>query len=93
LPKFSLASPPVAAVRVRNAFAAPSGGTAGVGSLLIVLGLGLAIACLAIAVVPATSVKWRPAAIFLSDRQVGLMLAGLALLVAASATIFWTSGP
>jgi hypothetical protein len=60
---------------------------------LIVLGLGLAIACLAVAVVPATSVKWRPAAIFVSERQVGLMLAGLALLVAASATIFWTNGP
>jgi hypothetical protein len=92
LPAFSLA-PPVAAVRVRNAFATPPGGTPGIGSLLIVLGLGLAIACLAVAVVPATSVKWRPAAIFVSERQVGLMLAGLALLVAASATIFWTNGP
>ena len=92
MPTFSLA-PPVAAVRVRNAFATPAAGGADVGSLLIVLGLGFAIACLAIAVVPATSVKWRPAAIFVSERQVGLMLAGLALLVAASATIFWTRGP
>jgi hypothetical protein len=78
---------------VRNAFATAAGGGADVGSLMIVLGLGLAIACLAIAVVPATSVKWRPAAIFVSERQVGLMLAGLALLVAASATILWTNGP
>jgi hypothetical protein len=92
LPTFSLA-PPVAAVRVRSAFPTPAGGGADVGSLLIVLGLGLAIAFLAVAVVPATSLKWRPAAIFVYERQVGLTLAGLTLLVVAAATIFWTNGP
>jgi hypothetical protein len=78
---------------VRNAFATQPGGAVDVGSLLIVLGLGAAIACLSIAVVPATSLKWRAAAIFVSERQVDLVLVGLGLLVAASLTIFWTNGP
>ena len=46
-----------------------------------------------IALVPATHVKWRPAAIFVSDRQLDLTVVGLALLVAAACTLLWTNGP
>jgi len=65
----------------------------GIGSLLIVLGLAGAITCFGVALVPATLVKWRPAAIFVSERQFDLTLVGLALLVAAALTIVWTNGP
>ena len=62
------------------------------GSLVIVLGLGLAIACFAVALVPATHVKWRPVAIFVSERQVDLTIVGLALLMGAVFTFLWTKG-
>jgi hypothetical protein len=61
-------------------------------SLLIVLGLALAIACFTIAVIPATVVRWRPAAIFVSERQVDLTVLGLALLMVTAFTFFWTKG-
>jgi hypothetical protein len=50
-------------------------------SLLIVLGLCFAIACLSIAVVPAPHVPWRPAAVFVSDRQFELTVIGFSLLL------------
>jgi len=68
------------------------GGSLDFGSIVIVLGLSIAIACFAVALVPATSVKWRPAAIFVSERQVDLTITGLALLVAAGFTFFLTKG-
>ena len=67
-----------------------SGGSAGIASLLIVMGLALAITCFAVAVIPATAVPWRPAAIFVSERQVDLTVVGLALLMAAAFTLLWT---
>jgi hypothetical protein len=51
-------------------------------SPFIVLGLALAVACFLIALVPATAVPWRPVAVFISQRQFDLTLAGLALLAA-----------
>jgi len=81
---------PVRAVQIRHAFQSRSGGSSDLGSLLIVLGLGFAIACFTIALVPAAYVKWRPAAIFVSERQVDLTVVGLALLVTAAVTLFWT---
>jgi hypothetical protein len=70
-----------------------SGGSFNLGSLLVVLGLSLAIACLAVAVVPATYVKWRPAAIFVSERQVDLTVIGLGLLVVTAFMLVLTKGP
>ena len=91
LPKVTIA-PPVSA-GVSNVFQPKSGGSFSLGSLLIVLGLSCAIACFSIAVVPATYVKWRPAAIFVSERQVDLTVVGVALLVAAAFTLLLTKGP
>jgi hypothetical protein len=93
LPKVDV-TPPVGASGVQSAFKTKSGGgSIDLGSLLIVLGLGVAIMCFTIALVPATYVKWRPAAIFVSERQVDLTVVGLALLVVAAFTFFWTKGP
>jgi hypothetical protein len=92
LPKVTIA-PPVGALGVSNAFQPKSGGSFSLGSLLIVLGLSTAIACFSIAVVPATYVRWRPAAIFVSERQVDLTVLGLALLVVAGFTLLLTKGP
>jgi len=91
LPKVSVA-PPVGAVGVRNAFQTKSGGSSDLGSIVIVLGLALAIACFAMALVPATHVRWRPVAIFVSERQVDLTIIGLALLMGAVFTFLWTKG-
>jgi len=91
LPKVTIA-PPVGAAGVQNAFSSKSGGgSLDPGSLLIVLGLSFAIACFAVAVVPATYVKWRPAAIFVSERQVDLTVVGLALLVVSAFVLFWSA--
>jgi hypothetical protein len=91
LPKVSV-TPPVGAVGVRNAFQTKSGGSSDLGSIVIVLGLALAIACFAMALVPATHVRWRPVAIFVSERQVDLTIIGLALLMGALFTFLWTKG-
>jgi hypothetical protein len=91
LPKISLA-PPVGAVGVQVALKTKSGGSIGLASLLVVLGLSFAIACFAVAAVPATYVKWRPAAIFVSERQVDLTLVGVALLVGAAFTFLLAKG-
>jgi hypothetical protein len=82
------------AVGVPSVFHSKSGGGGSLdfSSILIVLGLGIAIACFAVALVPATSVKWRPAAIFVSERQVDLTIIGLALLIGAVFTVFLTKG-
>jgi hypothetical protein len=82
------------AVGVPSVFDSKSGGggSPDFSSIVIVLGLSIAIACFAVALVPATSVKWRPAAIFVSERQVDLTITGLALLVAAAFTFFLTKG-
>ena len=82
------------AVGVPSVFHSKSGGGGSLdfSSIVIVLGLSIAIACFAVALVPATSVKWRPAAIFVSERQVDLTVIGLGLLVAAAFTFFLTKG-
>jgi hypothetical protein len=92
LPKVSV-TPPIGVVGVRNAFRTKSvGGSFDLGSLVIVLGLGLAIGCFAVALVPAAHVKWRPVAIFVSERQLDLTIIGLALLMGALFTFLWTKG-
>jgi hypothetical protein len=69
-----------------------SGGTIGFMSLLVVLGLLGAIACFALAVVPATHMRWRPVAILASERHLGLTVAGLALLTITACMLVWTKG-
>jgi hypothetical protein len=95
LPTVTVLTTAGAAVGVPSAFHSKSGGDGSLNfsSILIVFGLGIAIACFAVALVPATAVKWRPAAIFVSERQVDLTVVGLALLVAAAFIFFWTKGP
>jgi hypothetical protein len=56
-------------------------------SFLIVLGLVGAIACFAVALVPATYMRWRPAVIFASERHLDLTVAGLALLTIAACVL------
>jgi len=79
-------------VGLRNTAQAKPGDSGSIGSLLIVLALAIAIGCLTIAVIPATAVPWRPAAIFVSDRQVELTVIGFALLMATTFMFFWTRG-
>jgi hypothetical protein len=54
---------------------------------MIVLGLGGAIACFAVVLLPATSIRWRPAVIFASERHLDLTVAGVALLTIAASIL------
>ena len=78
---------------VRHTFRSRPSGSFDLRSLLILLGLAFAIACFMIALVPATHVKWRPAAVFFSDRQLDVTVVGVAFLVATACTLLWTNGP
>jgi hypothetical protein len=91
LPKISI-TPPVGAVGVSHTFQTNSSGSFDLGSLLIVMSLGLAIACFTTGVIPAAVVPWRRAAIFVSDRQVDIVLLGCVLLMAGSFMVFWAEG-
>jgi hypothetical protein len=73
-----------ASILLANPARPGSGGPTGSASLLIVLGLLGAIACFALALVPATYMRWRPAVIFASERHLGLTVAGAALLMIAA---------
>ena len=64
----------------------------GLASIFIVIALSFAIASLAVALVPANRVPWRPVAMFVSDRQVDLTVAGFALLIATAFTLILTGG-
>ena len=90
VPKLNVPDTAGAPAVLPNPIRSASGGSAGIASLLIVMGLALAITCFAVAVIPATAVPWRPAAIFVSERQVDLTVVGLALLMAAAFTLLWT---
>jgi hypothetical protein len=90
VPRLEIPKPVGASAGLPGAVRSAAGGAAGIWSLLIVMGLALAIACFAVAVIPATAVPWRPVAIFVSERQVDLTVVGLALLMAASFTLIWT---
>jgi hypothetical protein len=68
----------------------PSSG--GLASIFIVIALSFAIASLSIALIPASRVPWRPVAVFVSDRQVDLTVAGFALLLATAFTLILTGG-
>jgi hypothetical protein len=81
-----------ASVSFVNPAKAKAGDAFDVFPLLVVLGLVLAITCFAIALIPATAVPWRPAAIFVSDRQFDLTVVGVALLLATVFTFVWGKG-
>ncbi|CAN5216426.1 hypothetical protein BH18ACT12_BH18ACT12_10570 [soil metagenome] len=82
-----------ASVGLSNPAEANSGVAFDFGALLIVFGLTIAIACFTVAVIPATHVPWRPAAIFVSERQVDLTVLGFALLMTTAFMFFWVKGP
>jgi outer membrane biosynthesis protein TonB len=81
-----------ASVSFGNPVQAGSGDAFDVGALLIVAGLSIGIACFTVALIPARRVPWRPAAIFVSERQLDLTLLGLAVLVASGFVFFWVKG-
>lgn len=87
-PKTTKAAEPV--VGLRGVSQAKEGQATDVGSLLIVTGLGLAIVCFGVAMIPATVVRWRPVALFVSERHVDLTLVGLLLFIVTAFIFFWT---
>lgn len=90
----TITAPPVsgASFGSSSALRAKSSGSGSLASTFIVLALGFAIACLSIALVPAKRVPWRPAAVFVSERQIDLTVAGMALLLATAFTLILTGG-
>lgn len=81
-----------ASVSFGNPVQAGSGDAFDFGALLIVAGLSIGIACFTVALIPARRVPWRPAAIFVSERQLDLTLLGLAVLVTSGLLFFWVKG-
>jgi hypothetical protein len=67
-------------------------GSTNIISLLILLALSCAIACLTVAVVPAPRVPWRPAAVFVSDQQFHLTVIGFTLLLLTAFALIVTGG-
>jgi hypothetical protein len=90
LPRLKVPNTVGASAVLPNPIRSASGGSAGIASLLIVMGLALAIACFSVAVIPAKAVPWRPAAIFVSERQIDVTVVGVGLLMAAAFTLLWT---
>jgi hypothetical protein len=81
-----------AAIGSSNLLHPKSPASRGLASIFIVIALSFAIASLAVALIPANRVPWRPVAVFVSDRQVDLTVAGFALLVATAFTLILTGG-
>jgi len=82
-----------ASIGSNNLLHPKSPASGGLASIFIVIALSFAIASLSIAVIPANRVPWRPVAVFVSDRQLDLTLAGFALLVATAFALILTGGP
>ena len=81
LPAVTVPDPTPAAAGLQPPTLVRPDGSTNTLSLLILLALSCAIACLTLAVVPAPRVPWRPAAVFVSDRQFDLTVIGSALLL------------
>jgi hypothetical protein len=79
-----------ASVSYRNQADTKSTSSFDVGSLVIILGLAIAIACFSFALIPARALPWRQVAAFRSERQVDMTLIGLALLVTTFMLYFMT---
>ena len=69
-----------ASVSFRNQAGSKSTSSFDVSSLVLILGLAIAIACFSFALIPARALPWRQVAAFRSERQVDMTLIGLALL-------------
>jgi hypothetical protein len=76
------------AIDVRRVVERKAGDSFDIGGFVILWLLAVAIACLAVAVIPPRVVPWRPAAIFVADRQLDLTLIGFALLATVATTLF-----
>jgi len=68
-----------ASVSFRNQAGPKSTSSFDISSLVLILGLAIATACFAFALIPARALPWRHVAAFRSERQVDLTLVGLAL--------------
>jgi hypothetical protein len=68
---------------VRTAATLDSDGSFGIGSLVIVAMLGMAVACFGVAATPVMYVPWRPVAYFIGHRHLDLAIVGLAFLLVA----------
>ena len=82
-PKPPAIAPVVAAVKTLSTQS--TGGSDTVVSILITAGLALAIACFALAALPAQRVQWRPAAALVAARKIDFTVVGFVLLVTAFA--------
>lgn len=91
VPKISI-TPAVGAVGVSQKLQTSSGGSLDLGALLIVMSLGLAIACFTTGTIPATVLPWRRAAIFVSDRQMDIVLLGCLLLAVGALMVLLAGG-
>jgi len=69
-----------------------SNGQTPYGTMVFLAMVGLAIACFGAAAVPATHVRWRPAAYFMATRNLDVAIIGLALLLLAVFTFIATNG-
>lgn len=69
-----------------------SNGRTPYGTMVFLAMVGFAIACFGAAAVPATHVRWRPAAYFIATRHLDLAIVGLALLLLAGLTFLATGG-
>jgi len=62
------------------------------GTIVFLAMIGMAIVCFAAAALPATHVRWRPAAYFVATHHLDLAIIGLALLLLAGLTFIATGG-
>jgi hypothetical protein len=92
VPAVTVTNPPAAAAGLQTPVLLRPDGSTNAASLLILLALSFAIACLTIAVVPAPYVPWRPAAVFVSDRQFHLTVLGFTLLLLTAFGLIVTGG-
>ena len=92
VPTVTVTEPTPAAAGLRPPALVRADGSTNIISLLILLALSCAIASLTIAVVPAPRVPWRPAAVFVSDRQFDLTVIGFSLLLLAALGMILNGG-
>jgi L-cystine uptake protein TcyP (sodium:dicarboxylate symporter family) len=88
-PQIAKAIAPV--IPVSGLAGAKSSGGDTLASLVVLTALALAMVCFALATLPSELVRWRHAAILVSERRVDLTLVGFTLLAAVT-VFFWIGG-